>query len=351
MSDSEQLAVMARPRLELEQVTVRFGETVAVDAVDLAASAGETLAVVGPSGCGKTTLLRAVAGLQPIDAGRVVVEGRDLAGVPVHRRGVGLMFQEHALFPHRDVAGNVAFGLRMQHQASDGIGRRVHELLAMVGLPGTERRAIRDLSGGEQQRVALARTLAPSPSVLLLDEALGALDRTLRERLASELRDLFVELGLTVVAVTHDQREAFTLGDRLAVMDRGRLLQVGPPADVWSRPASARVAELLGLANVLEVEVADGTAQAPWGRFAVPGPDGPAQVLVRPAAIVLDPDGPIAAHVRDSRFEGPRAALVLELGGPGGAALHADVPSSERPERGATVHLRLVPGEVVRLGS
>jgi thiamine transport system ATP-binding protein len=337
-------------RLDVRGVTVRFGGRPAVDAVDLTVAAGETVAVVGPSGCGKTTLLRAVAGLQAIDAGHIAVAGRDLAGVPPHRRGVGLMFQEHALFPHRDVAGNVGFGLRMQGVAPAEVRVRVADLLALVGLPQATHRAVRELSGGEQQRVALARALAPAPSVLLLDEALGALDRTLRDRLVADLRTLFVDLGLTVVAVTHDQREAFALGDRLAVMDAGRLVQVGPPADVWRRPATARVAELLGLANRFVVEVVAGRARLPWGEVPIGGPDGAAEVLVRPDGIALDPAGDVDVVVQSATFEGPRTALVLQLGGGAGAVLHADVPSVGSPGRGDTSRIRIDPGSVVRLG-
>jgi thiamine transport system ATP-binding protein len=224
----------------------------------------------------------------------------------------------------------------------------VGELLDLVGLPGAGPRPVGELSGGEQQRVALARALAPEPTVLLLDEALGALDRTLRERLVSELRALFATLELTVVAVTHDQREAFALADRIAVMDTGRLLQVGSPAEVWERPADARVAELLGLTNVFRVEVEAGRARLPWGELVVPGPNGPDTVLVRPAGVAIDPRGTILATVRASTFGGPRTALELEL--TGGAVLHADVPSGAAPTRGEAVLLSIDPAATVRLG-
>jgi thiamine transport system ATP-binding protein len=191
-------------------------------------------------------LLRAVAGLESGAAGTVSWDGSDLTRVPPHRRGFGLMFQDHALFPHRDVQGNVAFGLRMQRLRRDEITRRTSDALALVGLDGFEHRRIRELSGGEQQRVALARALAAEPRLLMLDEPLGALDRALRERLVTELRSLFVRLGLTTLFVTHDHDEAFALADRLVVMHAGRVEQVGPPADVWRQPANPFVARFLG---------------------------------------------------------------------------------------------------------
>lgn len=237
--------------LAVRDVVVRYGGgertdpgTTAVAGVTLAVAPGEVLALLGPSGCGKSSLLRAVAGLEPVASGSVTWDGRDLAGVPVHRRGFGLMFQEGQLFPHRDVAGNVAYGIVGLSRAERDA--RVTELLDVVGLAGYERRAVATLSGGERQRVALARSLAPRPRLLLLDEPLSALDRGLRERLALDLREALRATGTTAVFVTHDHDEAFTVADRVAVMDAGRLLQVAPPEDLWRAPASRRVAEFLG---------------------------------------------------------------------------------------------------------
>src|SRR5690606_12030792 len=190
--------------LSLQAATVRFGGRTVLDSVDLSVAEHEIVCVLGPSGSGKSTLLRAVAGLQPLDSGRVLLGGRDQAAVPAHKRGVGLMFQDHQLFPQRDVAGNVAFGLRMRGVSRREQAGRVAELLDLVGLPDAGGRAVAALSGGEQQRVALARALAPSPRLLMLDEPLGQLDRSLRERLVVELRELFGRLGTTVLAVTHD---------------------------------------------------------------------------------------------------------------------------------------------------
>ncbi|MBD8078721.1 ABC transporter ATP-binding protein [Cellulosimicrobium arenosum] len=237
--------------LEVRDVVVRYGGdarrdpgTTAVAGVSFDVAPGDVLALLGPSGCGKSSLLRAVAGLEPVVAGSVRFAGSDLGGIPVHRRGFGLMFQEGQLFPHRDVAGNVAYGI-------SGLPRgdrdeRVRELLDVVGLAGYERRATTTLSGGERQRVALARSLAPRPRLLLLDEPLSALDRGLRERLALDLGGVLRATGTTAVFVTHDHDEAFTVADTVAVMDAGELLQVAHPEDLWRAPASRRVAEFLG---------------------------------------------------------------------------------------------------------
>lgn len=253
--------------LSIRGVTVAFGAVRAVDDVSLEVAPGETVAVVGPSGSGKSTLLRAIAGLEPLVAGEVRAGGRSLAGVPVPQRDLGLMFQDHALFPHLDVAGNVAFGLRMKRWPAERQRARVAELLELVGLAGLERRAVHELSGGEAQRVALARALAPEPALLMLDEPFGSLDRVLREQLTVEVRRLLQGLGQTALHVTHDQGEAFALADRVAVLAAGRLVQVGEPAELWHRPATRFVAEFLGHPNLWPATVGDG------GRLSVAGVD------------------------------------------------------------------------------
>lgn len=236
--------------LTITGATVTYGagdqRTTAVDRVSLSVHPGEVLALLGPSGCGKSSLLRAVAGLEPLAAGSLAWQGEDLAGVPVHRRGFGLMFQDGQLFDHRDVAGNIAFGLQMAEVPRAQRDRRVAELLDLVGLPGFQRRAVRSLSGGQAQRVSLARSLAPEPRLLLLDEPLSALDRALRERLAADLHHILRRAGTTALYVTHDHDEAFTVADRVAVMIEGRVVQVGTPAQLWARPVSAEVAAFLG---------------------------------------------------------------------------------------------------------
>jgi thiamine transport system ATP-binding protein len=328
------------PRLAVHDVTVRFGDAVALADVDLVVEPGEVVVILGPSGSGKSTLLRTVAGLQPVSGGTVAIDGVDHTATPAHRRGVGLMFQDHALFPHLDVAANVAFGLRMQGRAHAAIDTRVTELLDLVGLPGMGARAVQTLSGGEQQRVALARALAPEPRLLLLDEPLGALDRPLRERLVEELRGLFRRLELTVVAVTHDQQEAFAMADRLVVVDAGRVLQHGTPADVWGAPQSARVARLLGFTNVATAGLVQGRIASPWGDLG-PAPAPVAAVLVRPDGIHPDRAGPIEGTVVGRAFAGAHTRVRVAI--VGAPELTVDLPGAggDAPGVGEPVRLRI----------
>jgi thiamine transport system ATP-binding protein len=236
--------------LTLEGIGVTLDGSPIVEDVSLEVATGERLALLGPSGSGKSTVLRVIAGLQRPSAGRVLLDDGDVTGLPPHRRGIGLVFQDAALFPHRDVAGNVGFGPRVAGLPGPERAARVAEALALVGLSGTERRDVTTLSGGEAQRVALARALAPRPGVMLLDEPLGALDGPLRERLQEDLRTLFERLSLTVVHVTHDVGEAFALGDRVGVLRAGRLAQVAAPDELWSQPADDWVARFLGMRNI-----------------------------------------------------------------------------------------------------
>ena len=296
--------------LTVRGATVSFGRNRALDAVNLEIATGEVVAILGPSGCGKSTLLRAVAGLQPLDAGEVRWDGEDLADLPVHRRDFGLMFQEHALFSHRDVEANVAFGLRMQKMGAARRSLRVREVLGLVGLAGFRERQISTLSGGEAQRVALARSLAPEPRLLMLDEPLGSLDRPRREELTEELRVLLRRIGVTVLHVTHDHDEAFAVADRVAVMQSGRVTRIGTPAEIWQDPRHPEVARFLGHANV--VAVGDG-GLVPWGRLNVaPGP-----VVVRSGAFrrmdgpSADANDTVTGTVTDIRFRGDQYELTL----------------------------------------
>ncbi|AEM81721.1 ABC transporter ATP-binding protein [Streptomyces violaceusniger] len=338
--------------LRLDEVTVRFGRRDALDAVDLEVAEHETVCVLGPSGSGKSTMLRVVAGLQPADHGRVWLAGQDQNGVPTHRRGVGLMFQDHQLFPQRDVGGNVAFGLRMRKVGRAEADRRVAELLELVGLPGAQRRPVDSLSGGEQQRVALARALAPRPKLLMLDEPLGQLDRGLRERLVVELRELFARLGTTVLAVTHDQGEAFALADRVVVMDNGRIAQTGTPLEVWQRPATEFVARFLGFDNVVDAIVEGEVADTRWGKLPVPpgSRPGPTRLLVRPAGVRLtDPEEGLACTVETRTFRGDHVALILRLPDPAAPPLEASCALRDAPEAGARVGAAFDPADVVLL--
>jgi thiamine transport system ATP-binding protein len=304
--------------LEVEDVSVSFGAARALVGTTLAVADADTLAVLGPSGCGKTTLLRVIAGLQTPHAGRVLLDGVDLSGVPAHRRGVGLMFQDQALFPHRDVAGNVAFGLRMAGLPRPQVAARVPELLELVGLSGTERRSVQTLSGGEQQRVALARALAPAPRVLLLDEPLGSLDVPLRERLVADLRSLFRQLGLTVLYVTHDVGEAFALGDRVGVMRAGCVVQTDTPDDLWARPAEPWVARFLGL----NVSQRDGRC-----------------VVTRPEAVHLRPGDDATVIAAERRGAVVRLRLRLRSG----AELDAATTALDHPGVGDHVAVEIDP--------
>ncbi|MGW4884056.1 ABC transporter ATP-binding protein [Streptomyces murinus] len=336
--------------LSLQGATVRFSGRPVLDAVDLEVAEHEVVCVLGPSGSGKSTLLRAVAGLQSLDAGRVSLAGRDQGGVPAHQRGVGLMFQDHQLFPQRDVGANVAFGLRMHGVAKGERDARVGELLELVGLPGAARRAVAALSGGEQQRVALARALAPRPRLLMLDEPLGQLDRSLRERLVVELRELFGRLGTTVLAVTHDQGEAFALADRVVVMRDGRIAQSGTPLDVWQRPADAFVARFLGFENVVPATVAGAVADSPWGKLPVPqdAPQGARTLLVRPAGVRLVPaETGLTCTVAARTFKGTHVAVHLQP--EDGPRLEAACALRDAPESGDTVGAEFDAAEIVVL--
>ena len=315
-----------RPMLCIEDVTVRFGEKAALDGVTLEVPDGEVVTVLGPSGSGKTSLLRVVAGLQRPDSGRVLLAGEDLTSVPPHRRGIGLVFQDHALFHHRDVSGNLAFGLRMRRDPRSTIEPRVRELLELVGLAGYERRSVATLSGGEQQRVALARALAAKPRVLLLDEPLGSLDRRLRDRLLEDLDRLFDELGVTALYVTHDQAEAFALGDRVAVMRAGRMVQTGTPDELWAGPADEDLARFLGLGNVR-----DGTVVRPEA------------VTVRRATDGDREEGIVETAVR----HGPTVRLVVRLDD--GATIEAAVTALDHPLPGDRVSVEIDPAGVVEL--
>ena len=309
--------------LRAEDVNVRFDGAAALDGALLDVDDGEVVTVLGPSGSGKTTLLRVVAGLQVPDSGRVLLDGVDLASTPPHRRDIGLVFQDHALFPHRDVADNVAFGLRMRGDSPEQVASRTAELLDLVGLAGFEQRSVGSLSGGEQQRVALARALAPEPRVLLLDEPLGSLDRRLRDRLLDDLGRLFDELELTAIYVTHDQTEAFMLGDRVAVMRAGRVVQVATPDELWAHPADADVARFLGLANVDGAEI------------------------VRPEAVVVRASVDGNATVVSAVRTGPLVRLRVALDD--GRSLEAAVAAVEHPGPGDRVDVEIDPEGIVRL--
>jgi ABC-type Fe3+/spermidine/putrescine transport system ATPase subunit len=336
--------------LRVEGLVKRFDGTVAVDRVSLGLARGELLALLGPSGSGKTTTLRLLAGFEIPDEGRVLVEQEDVTAVaPVSRR-FGMVFQHYALFPHLDVRGNVAFGLESNGIRGADLQRRVDRALALVDLAGFGARRIGQLSGGQQQRVALARALAPEPRVLLLDEPLSNLDPTLRERTRREIRDLIHRVGITTVLVTHEQDEAFELGDRVAVMRGGRLEQVGTPDELYGAPANAFVAGFVGRSSTAAVVVVGLSERgvriavdgAEWDIDPVPGrpapPPGPAMMLVRPEALRITPldPGALPVTITSRRFVGPSAVFTTRTDG--GAMLEVVAPPQAVPT-GARVGL------------
>ncbi len=245
----------AKPLVEFKNVTKRFGTVTAVDRLSLAIHQREFFALLGPSGCGKTTLMRMLAGFEQPDAGEILLDGVDITAVPPHKRPVNMMFQSYALFPHLSVGDNIAYGLKREGLPKAEIAARVEAMLGRVRLKGMEKRRPDQLSGGQRQRVALARALVKQPKLLLLDEPLGALDKKLREETQYELMDLQADLGLTFMVVTHDQDEAMTMADRMAVMDHGRLLQIAPPDLIYEAPSSRFVAEFVGDINLIEGRV------------------------------------------------------------------------------------------------
>ncbi|MBN1220275.1 MAG: ABC transporter ATP-binding protein [Anaerolineae bacterium] len=312
---------MKQASLQVDQVQKSFDDTLAVAGVSFALNEGQILCLLGPSGCGKTTLLRLIAGLEIPDAGNISFAGQNLADVPPHRRDFGLMFQEFALFPHKNVGQNVGFGLQMKKQA-DRAGR-VKQMLNLVGLAGFEERDVNSLSGGERQRVALARSLAPNPRLLMLDEPLGSLDRALRERLMLEIRQILKQVGLTAIYVTHDQTEAFAVADRVIVMNQGRLEQDTTPEQLYCQPATPFVARFLGFTNLFETTcLPDGRIETPLGVWPITGselsPGAKVSVLVRPEAASLAPSGngiAIEGEIVSCLFRGRFYQLTISANG------------------------------------
>jgi putative spermidine/putrescine transport system ATP-binding protein len=340
--------------LTLRGVTKRFGRVVALDDVSLDIPAGKFVCLLGPSGCGKTTLLRVVAGLEEPTSGQILVGSEDQTHVPTHRRGIGMVFQSLALFPHLSVGENVAYPLGVRGASRAEQRARAEELLTLVRLPGLADRRVHQLSGGQRQRVAIARGLAIDPKLFLLDEPLSALDANLREHMQVELRQLQGRLGVTTLVVTHDQKEALTMADLVIVMECGRVRQMGPPMEIYRDPADAFVASFIGTSNLLPGRLLDSSTFEVSGRRLPLGPGdrvrtvpGPALLSVRPEDVRLSVVG-LPARVTFVRDLGESVQLVLDHGGREVTALFSP---RERPEvgLGAMVGLDFTPGRRVVL--
>jgi spermidine/putrescine transport system ATP-binding protein len=344
----------------LDSVTKRFGELTAVDAIDLAIEEGEFFTMLGPSGCGKTTTLRMIAGFEEVTAGRLTIDDEDMLEIPPHKRPTNTVFQSYALFPHLSVKENVAFGLRRKRVGKNEIDRRVREELERVGLPSEANRRPAQLSGGMQQRVALARALVNLPRVLLLDEPLGALDLKLRKGLQVELKRIQREVGITFVYVTHDQEEALTMSDRIAVMNQGRIEQIGNPEEVYDRPETTFVAGFIGVSNLMPGTVrtsgANGEIELDSGVQVSTDVDGftpgdRCHAVVRPEKLAIDSGDPgqasVEGLVESSQYLGTSTQLIVQL--PGDIRMTVLVPNADEAERqrlpggGAKVKLSWAP--------
>jgi spermidine/putrescine transport system ATP-binding protein len=347
------------PEIQLLDLEKHFREVRAVDGVSLDVRAGEFFSLLGPSGCGKTTTLRMIGGFELPTGGRILLRGRDVTDEPPDKRPVNMVFQNYALFPHLDVGDNVAFGLKRRNVPRPDIARRVGDALELVNLTGYERRKPNQLSGGQQQRVALARALVNEPNVLLLDEPLGALDLKLRRRLQLELKRIQSEVGITFVYVTHDQEEALTMSDRIAVMHAGKVEQLGTPEELYERPTSRFVADFIGSTNLLRGTVeADGRVRLTTGELAPVAHDGLAtgtevEISIRPEAIALVPttsEGAIAATVEQAAYLG--TAISYQVRTVGGLVMTVLSPKTGmRIPVGSDVAVSWSPSEALILGA
>jgi len=339
--------------VRVERCAKTFADgTRALEPVTLAIAQGETVVLLGPSGCGKTTLLRTIAGLEtPDPGGRILFNDADVTAVPIERRNVGMVFQSYALFPNMDVADNIGYGLKIRRVGDKERRERIAELVALTGIGGLEHRRIDQLSGGQRQRVALARAIAIRPSVLLLDEPLTALDAALRERLRGELNRLLRALGITAIYVTHDQSEAMALGDRVVVMRKGAIAQVGTPREIYFAPANRFVAEFVGIANIIEAYCKGGVLEWPGGALSLANgaTNGPVLAMIRPESIrIVAAEGArLAGQVESVSFVGDRQRASINGAAP--KSLAVDVPNSIAVKVGDRVGLAVDPTAICLL--
>jgi spermidine/putrescine transport system ATP-binding protein len=355
---------VTRGDIQLIGLTKRFDDVTAVDGIEVHVKGGEFFSLLGPSGCGKTTTLRLIAGFEQPTSGQILLDGNDVARTPPHKRNVNTVFQNYALFPHLDVFDNIAFGLRRAKRPKSEVGQRVRQALELVQLGGYERRRSSQLSGGQQQRVALARALVLNPAVLLLDEPLGALDAKLRKALQIELKTLQQDVGITFLYVTHDQEEALTMSDRLAVMNAGRVEQVGAPQDVYEDPQTLFVADFLGVSNLMDATAqggSDGRCRVLLDRFELEarssdsGVIGPVKTVIRPERIELEPHGAasgpnrIPGMVERIVYVGSAVQVIVRAAtGQALQALVQNTGKAELYEQGTPVQLHL-PADALRV--
>ncbi|GAB4383177.1 ABC transporter ATP-binding protein [Albidovulum sp.] len=355
---------MSTPRamIALDRVTKAFGAQIAVEAVSFEVAPGEFFSLLGPSGCGKSTLLRMIAGIEQPSSGDIVIDGQSMAGVPANRRPTNMVFQNYAIFPHLNVDENIGYGLRNMALSRAEAAARVREAISLVKLDGLGTRNAHQLSGGQRQRVALARALVCRPKVLLLDEPLSALDKNLRQAMQVELRALQRTVGITFVFVTHDQEEALTMSDRIAVMNRGHVEQIGTPAQIYNRPATPFVADFIGTLNRIGGEVVDPAA----GELRIAGvpvrlgapveaaAGGTVTLAVRPEAVRLgrDPDCDVTlpGEVAELRFLGPVIRIRLALGEDQIALDIFNRPGADLPQVGARAEISLRTGDIIVQG-
>ncbi len=348
--------------LQVIETYKSFGDIHALNGVSFEVSQGEILCILGPSGCGKSTLLSVIAGLEMPDQGDIRWNGESLSRIPAYKRGFGLMFQDYALFPHLNVSQNISFGLRMAGIMNDKSGQRVREMLSLVGLPGYDNRDVNSLSGGEQQRVALARSLAPKPCMLMLDEPLGALDKAWREHLLQEMREILSQINQTTIYVTHDQEEAFALADRVLVMQFGKIIQIGTPEEIYCRPTSVFLAQFLGLSNflpgIINIDREDVFVNTLFGNWQVDKKyvpnDGDVMVLIRSDAVYPNKEGVCSLHgfVTERIFRGSQQRIEIEVINQAGERLRFKFEFSSHeviPDIGGEIVISFNPLEAIQV--